>query len=60
MALYPYLTPFWVAYRIRFPLLDPAGAPLFPADGPLLLRLSSSVGRLEFRFDGDREAAPTR
>jgi hypothetical protein len=57
VALYPYLTPFWVAYRIRFPALDSAGARLFAIDAPALLRFASSAGRLELRFERDAAAS---
>lgn len=43
-ALYPYLTPFWDAYRIRFP----RGS--LEKEGFLTLRLSSSVGTAEARW----------
>lgn len=59
-ALYPYLTRFWVAYRIRFPSLDTAGAPLFPPDAPVLLRLSSAAGKFELRWDRDGEGPAIR
>ena len=60
VALYPYLTPFWVAYRIRFASLDTAGTPLFPADAPVLLRFASAAGKLDIRWDGDGATAGAR
>jgi hypothetical protein len=54
VALYPYLTPFWVGYRIRFPAQDTSGAALVPADAPVLLRIASAAGKLELAWDGER------
>lgn len=60
MALYPYLTSFWVAYRVRFPMLDTASVPLFPADAPLYLRITSAAGKLELRWDRAGEGPGSR
>lgn len=50
-ALYPYLTPFWVGYRVRFPAEDERGRSLFPQGSPrMTVRFSSAVGRLELVF----------
>lgn len=45
-ALYPYMDDFWVAYRVKFPKL-PAG------DGPVVLRLASSLGQADLQVSGD-------
>lgn len=52
-ALYPYLSPFWVGYRVRFPAI--------PGTRPetLVLRLASAVAQVEVRWDAaDVEAPP--
>lgn len=43
-ALYGYLAPFWVGYRVRFPRADGGPMSLEPGD-TLRLRMSSAVGR---------------
>lgn len=43
-ALYGYLTPFWAAYRVRFPATDADGRPVVREGGTLQLRLTSAVG----------------
>ena len=43
-ALYGYLTPFWTAYRVRFPATDEQGRRVVEPGGTLRMRLSSAVG----------------
>ena len=43
--LYGWLAPFWQAYRVRFPGVDEAGAPLVRAGAPLKLLVTSAVGQ---------------
>jgi hypothetical protein len=60
-AFYPYLGPFWVAYRLRFPRLDAEGRPLVPESAPeFMLRLVSAVGKVELTWSLVGEAGPTR
>ena len=47
-AYYPYMSDFWVAYRIRFPLRFPNGQPVIPEGlKKLRLRVASSLGRAD-------------
>ena len=51
VALYPYLTSFWVGYRIRFPAEDERGRSLFPVGSPrMTLRFASAVGKVEVTY----------
>ncbi|MGC4116441.1 MAG: hypothetical protein QM765_18065 [Myxococcales bacterium] len=51
-ALYPYLDAYWTAYQIRFARTFANGAQVVPATTQgLVLRLSSSVGKAELRWD---------
>jgi len=43
-ALYGYLTPFWTAYRVRFPAYDAEGRRVVREGGTLRMRLTSAVG----------------
>lgn len=60
VALYPYLTPFWVAYLVRFPALDTTGAALFPADASVRLRFASAAGLLELPFGREGQGPAPR
>jgi hypothetical protein len=49
-ATYPYLGVFWVAYRVRFPKLQPDGTPILPETAShVTLRLASTLGHVELR-----------
>jgi hypothetical protein len=45
-ALYPYLSPFWIGYRLRFP-----GPPPGPKPTALVLRLASAVAKVETTWE---------
>jgi hypothetical protein len=49
-AMYPYLGVFWVAYRVRFPKVQPDGTPII-ADtvSHVTLRVASTLGHAELR-----------
>lgn len=54
ISLYPFLEPFWSGYRIRFPRTFANGAQVIPEGSPkAIVRLSSSVGKIELGFDLD-------
>jgi hypothetical protein len=50
-ALYGYLAPFWVAYRIRFPATDAEGRRAVVPGGRLKMRITSAVGTAEPTWD---------
>ena len=50
-ALYPYLGEFWVAYRVRFPVLRDAGR-------GFTVKLGSALGQAALVFPASAEAAP--
>lgn len=50
MGVFPYVGPFDVVYRVRFP--KPSGAPL--ADRPFRLEIASALGKLELPFNDGR------
>ncbi len=61
VALYPYLGPFWVAYRLRFPKDDAKGRTLIAPSAPdMTLRLVSAVGKVELTWSLVGEPGPTR
>jgi len=50
-AVYPYLEPFWTAYRVRFPRTFPNGVRVFPEGTDRFeLRLSSPVGNARMLY----------
>lgn len=52
LSLYPYLEPFWTAYRVRFPRTFANGAQVLPVGSKrVLLRFASSLGKAELAWD---------
>lgn len=53
-AYYPYMSDFWVAYRIRFPRTLPDGTPTVPPGTEFVtLQVASSLGTARFRVPAD-------
>ncbi|MBI5545303.1 MAG: hypothetical protein HY901_15540 [Deltaproteobacteria bacterium] len=51
-GLYPYLGPFWTAYRVLFPRTFANGAQVLPQQAQtFVVRLASSLGRVELGFE---------
>ena len=56
-AYYPYMSTFWVGYRVRFPTTFADGRPvILPSTDKVTLRLASSLGKAEVRMSAHEDA----